>query len=200
MKTFYFTLLGCALAAACLPADAQTTTRIRGTIATVDANALSVKSRDGKELKLRMTEKTTVAYPKAIKLSDIKPGDFVGSTAVPNNEGQLVAREVHLFPESGRGTGEGHYPWDTEKGSTMTNANVANAVKAANGQELTLEYKGGSRKVIVPPNVPVVTTVPGDRSLLVPGHYVFVIAQPAPDGTMTALRIQAEKDGVKPPQ
>jgi len=82
----------------------------------------------------------------------------------------------------------------------MTNANVAAVVTASGGHELTLEYKGGSQKILVPEGTPIVITVPADRSLLVPGTYVLLAAQVASDGTMTALRIQASKDGVRPPQ
>jgi len=181
-------------------ANAQSTMRVRGSISAYDGKVLSVKSREGKDLKLQMTEGTTVSYPKAIKLSDIKPGDYIGTAATPDSEGRLVAREVHLFPETSRGVGEGHYPWDAEPGSTMTNASLAKMVKSNNGQELTLEYKGGARTVLIPEGIPVVTAVPADRSLLQPGTYVFVVVQVAADGSMTAARIQAAKDGVKPPQ
>lgn len=181
-------------------ANAQSTMRVRGTISAFDGKVLSVKSREGKDLKLQMTDGTTVSYPKAIKLSDIKPGDYIGTTATPDSEGRLVAREVHLFPEASRGVGEGHTPWDAEPGSTMTNANLAKMVKSNNGQELTLEYKGGARNVLIPEGIPVVTVVPADRSLLQPGTYVFVVVQVAADGALTAARIQAAKDGIKPPQ
>ena len=181
-------------------ANAQSTLRVRGTISAIDGSILSVKSREGKDLKLLMTEGTTVSYPRAIKLSDIKPGDYIGTAATPDSEGRLVAREVHLFAEASRGVGEGHYAWDAEPGSTMTNANLTKMVKSNNGQELTLEYPGGARQVLIPEGIPVVTAVPADRSLLQPGTYVFVVAQVAADGSMTAARIQAAKDGVRPPQ
>ena len=129
-------------------ANAQDTLRVRGTISAFDGTVLSVKSREGKDLKLQVTEGTTASYPKTIKLSDIKPGDYIGTAATPDSEGGLVAREVHLFPETSRGVGEGHYPWDSEPGSTMTNANLAKMVKSNNGQELTLEYKGDRKSVV----------------------------------------------------
>lgn len=180
-------------------ASAQNTLRVRGTISDFDGTVLSVKSREGENLKLQLTESTTVSYPKAVKLSEIKPGDYIGTTATPDSEGRLVAREVHLFAETARGSGEGHFSWDMEPRSTMTNANLTKMVTAANGQELTLEYKDGTQKIMVPEGVPVVTAVPGDRSLLQPGVYVFISVRVAADGSMTATRIQASKDGIKPP-
>ncbi|MBI4207517.1 MAG: hypothetical protein HY527_21065 [Betaproteobacteria bacterium] len=189
-------LLG-TVALASAAANAQTNVRVRGTITAVDGNVLAVKARDGKDLTLHMTEKTTVAAAKAITLADLKAGDYVGSTAMKGPDDALVAREVHTIARSVR---EGHGPWDLEPGSTMTNANVATVVKASSGHELTLEYKGGSQKILVPPGTPIVTTVPADRSFLKPGEYIFTAASVDADGKMTALRIQVSKDGVRPPQ
>jgi hypothetical protein len=42
------------------------------------------------------------------------------------------------------------------------------------------------------------TTVPGDRSLLKRGEYVFTVARPGPDGTLAAARVTVSKDGVRP--
>ncbi len=200
MKRFCIGILCAGLALLATAASAQSMTRVRGTITAFDGNALVVKSGDGKDLKLQLTDKTTVSYPKAIKLTDIKPGDYVGTAAMPDASGQLVAREVHLFPEAARGTSEGHFAWDSGPGSTMTNANLAKMVRATGGQELTLDYKGGSKTVLVPEGIPIVTAVPGDRSLLRPGAKVFISAELGADGSMTAARIQASKDGVDPPQ
>lgn len=196
MNRIRFAMFFGALALASAGADAQTTIRVRGTITAVDDNALSVKSIDGKDLRLHLTEKTAVAAARALKLADLKPGDYVGSTTTPRADGVLVASEVHTIARSVQ---EGHRPWD-HPGTMMTNANVASVVQAAGGQELTLEYKGGSQKILVPPGTPVVTTAPADRSYLKPGEYVFVATRVDADGKMTAVRIQVSKDGVKPPQ
>jgi hypothetical protein len=133
-------------------------------------------------------------------MSDIKQGSFVGVTAIQKGPGTpLQAREVHLFPEAQRGTGEGHYDWDLEPGSSMTNANVDAIVNTNNGKELTLSYKGGSQKIIVPQGVPIVTFKPADKSVLKAGAQVFIITQQAADGSLTAQRILIGKDGMKPP-
>ena len=182
-------------------AEAQTPMRIRGTITGLAGNALSVKSRDGKDLKINLADNLGVSATRAITMTDIKPGDYVGSAAIKRPDGTLVALEVHLFPAALRGVvPEGHTPWDLEPGSTMTNATLAAVVQAVGGREMTLEYKGGSQKILVPEGVPMATTLPGDRSLLVLGAYVFMVAQVAPDGKISTSRIQVSKDGVKPPQ
>lgn len=182
-------------------AEAQSPMRIRGSITALEGNVLSVKSRDGKDLKINLADNLAVSGTKAIGMADIKPGDYVGSATMKRPDGTLVALEVHLFPAALRGVvPEGHIPWDLEPGSMMTNATLTAAVQAAGGREITLQYKDGSQKILVPEGTPMATSVPGDRSLLVPGAYVFMVAQVAPDGKISAARIQASKDGVKPPQ
>lgn len=182
-------------------AQAATPMRIRGTITALEGNVLSVKSRDGKDLQINLADNLSVSGTKAITMADIKPGDYVGSATMKRPDGTLVALEVHLFPAALRGVvPEGHTPWDLEPGSMMTNATLAAVVQTAGGREITLQYKDGSQKILVPEGVPMATSVPGDRSLLVPGAFVFMVAQVAPDGKISAARIQASKDGVKPPQ
>ena len=197
-----FALLCCTLTIAGV-ADAQTTMRVRGTITGLDGNVLSVKSRAGQDLKITLTEKTSVAYVKALTLADIKPGDGLGTTAVERPDGTLVAREIHTFPPALGVPNEGHRPG--EGGQSMTNARVSAVsamVQGANGQELTLTWKGGSKKLFVPDGIPIVTTVDADRSFLKPGEYVYInTVETGADGTLRALgRIQVSKDGVKPPQ
>ncbi len=195
MNRFLAILLGMIIVAT---AHAQTTSRIRANVVSLANNVLVVKTAVGKEIRLQLNDKTTISYAKLIKLTDIKEGDFVGSAAMPGPDGKLVAREVHLFPPDRRGTGEGHRPMD-EPGTTMTNATVAKTFKGVRGQELTMQYKGGEKIIIVPEGTPIVINEVGDKSLLVPGSAVVISAQTAPDGSVTALRIQAtSKDGVKP--
>jgi len=186
-----------ALALASAGADAQTSMRVRGTITAVDGNVVSVKSRDGQDVKLTLADDVGVAVARPIKFEDIKQGDYVGVTTQKRADGALIAREVHYLAPT---VPQGHIPWDLEPGSMMTNANVEAMVSAAGNHELTLKYKDGMQKVVVPPGVPIVRAVPGNRSDLKPGEYVFAVVQVAPDGKITAPRIQVSKDGVKPPQ
>jgi hypothetical protein len=194
--TFLFALT---LALASTAASAQAPTRVRGTITSLEGNVLSVKGRDGKDIKVKLADKFGVSAVKAITLADIKEGDFVGPASRKRPDGSLEAISLQLFPAALRGVvSEGHTPWDLEPGSMMTNAIVAATVQKSNGRELTLEYKGGSQKVFVPEGVPMFTTVPGDPSLLVPGATVFTVARPGPDGVLTSARVTVSKDGVKP--
>jgi hypothetical protein len=173
--------------------------RIRGTIERVDGTTCVVKARDGAELKLTVADNAQIAGIVKASLSDIKQNSFVGVTAMPQPDGSLNAVEVHIFPESMRGTGEGHYPWDLKPQSTMTNANVEQVVSAVNGRTLTLKYKDGEKKITVPASAPIVTYVPGDKSDIKPGAKVFIVAVKQADGTLQGRAWRIGRDGVTPP-
>jgi hypothetical protein len=181
-------------------ASAQDTVRVRGTIDRVEGPLYVVKARDGTELKVALMDNGIVVALVKASLSDIKPGLFVGSTGMPLPDGSQKAIEVHIFPEAMRGTGEGHYPWDLQADSTMTNANVEESVAGVDGQTLTLKYKNGEKKIIVTPQTAVVTYSPGDKADLKPGTKIFIaVAKKQPDGTLQAARINYGKDGITPP-
>lgn len=174
-------------------------TRIRGSVVSLDGDVLKVHRRSGDTVSIDLAANVPVSSVKAMQLSDIKPGTFVGTAATTGTDGKLTATEVVVFPEAARGTGEGHYAWDLGPNSTMTNANVDTVVQGTDGRNLKLSYKGGSNEVTVPPNVPIVTFMPAARSDLAPGKQVFVVAKPASQGTYAAQRVVVEKDGVVPP-
>jgi hypothetical protein len=194
------TAAGLALIFAASAASAQETVRIRGVIESVDGPVYMVKNRDGAELKLTVTDKPLyVAIVKA-SMADIKPGMFVGATGQTQPDGTQKAIEVHIFPESMRGTGEGHYDWDLKPNTKMTNANVDQTVNGNDGQTLSVKYKDGEKKILVTPETAVVTYVPGSKDDLKPGIKVFVgAAKKQPDGTVQTPRITYGKDGLTPP-
>jgi hypothetical protein len=167
---------------------------------TFEGPVFVVKSRDGAELKIVLAENVVAAGVIKATLADIKPGSFVGIAAMPQPDGTQRALEVLIFPEAMRGTGEGHYPWDLQPKSTMTNANVEQVVTGVDGQTLTVKYKDGEKKIIVPPDVPIVTFAPGDKADLKPGTKIFIGAsKKLPDGTLQAARVNYGKDGLTPP-
>ena len=133
------------------------------------------------------------------KLADIKANTYVGVASVPDASGKQTAKEVLVFPETMRGSGEGHYAWDLLPGSMMTNANVDTVVQGTSGRELTMSYKGGSKTITVPENAPVVTLTDATRADVIAGKKVFVVARLIEPGKYTALRVVVEKDGVAPP-
>lgn len=181
-------------------AQSQPSMRVRGAISGFDGHELQVITREGKDLKISISASTKINVLHPLKMSDIKQGSFVGVTAIQNGPGTpLQAREVHLFAEAQRGTGEGHYDWDLEPGSSMTNANVDAIVSTNNGKELTLSYKGGSQQIIVPQGVPIISFKPADQTLLKTGAQIFCITQQAGDGSLTAKFISVGENGMKPP-
>ena len=174
-------------------------TRVRGTIEAVDGDVLAVKSRNGEDVKLRMTADVLVVGIIKIALSDIKVGSFVGATTVPGPDGGNNAVEVHVFPEAMRGTGEGSRPYDLRPNSTMTNATVEQTVAGNDGHTLMVKYKDGEKKVVVSPDTPVVTYVPGDKSDLKAGAKIIAFIKPLPDGSFETSRISVGRDGLTPP-
>jgi hypothetical protein len=174
--------------------------RVRGTIESSDQQLLSVQSRDGERLKIKLADNAPVRAVVKAPLSDVKTGSFVGITAMPQPDGTQKAVEIHIFPGTMRGTGEGHRPWDLVPNSTMTNATVATEVANSNGKTLVLKYRDGEKTFEVPPNVAVVTFAPATAAELKPGVKVFTAAaKKLPDGTLEASNITVGRNGVNPP-
>jgi hypothetical protein len=199
MKPLQIVLLS-VLVAVMTAAGAQAPARVRGTITAIDGNLLSVKSREGQDLKIELAPNATFAYMKRLSIADVKPGTPLGTSALTGPDGKIVALELHLFPAGQPVPGEGHRPWDLEPNSTMTNGVVTAVAEAGNGRELTLSYKDGAQRVVVPANIPIVAAQNGDRSLLVVGEYALFAISGGADGKLTATRVQITKDGVRPPQ
>jgi hypothetical protein len=193
-------VLSFALVCIALPASAQETVRIRGTIERVEGPVYVIRNRDGDEVKLTVTDNPLYVAIVKSTMADIKPGMFVGSTGMTQPDGTQKAIEVHIFPESMRGTGEGHYDWDLKPNTKMTNANVEQTVAGTDGPVLTVKYKDGEKKLMVTPETAVVSYVVGSKDDLKPGIKVFIgAAKKQPDGTVQTPRITYGKDGLMPP-
>jgi hypothetical protein len=190
---------GFALMCAASPALAQENVRLRATIEKVDGPVYTVKNRDGTEWKLTVSDPPLFVAIAPATMADIKPGMFVGSAGMMQDDGTQKAIEVHIFPESMRGTGEGHYDWDLLPKSKMTNANVEHMVTSSDGQVLSVKYKDGEKKLLVTPQTVVVTYVPGSKDELKPGTKIFVAAaKKMPDGTLQTPRITYGRNGAGP--
>lgn len=174
--------------------------RVRGEIVAIDGPMMTVKARDGSELKIKLADNVGISGIIPVKIDDIKPNSYIGVSSMPQPDGSQRAMHVHIFPEALRGTAEGHFPWDNQPQSMMTNATVAETVKSVDGQTIMVKYKDGEKKIIVPPNAPIVTYVPGSMADLKPGAKIFIVAaMRQPDGTFTAARVNVGKDGLTPP-
>jgi hypothetical protein len=183
--------LSFALVCIALPASAQETIRIRGTIERVEGPVYVVKTREGAEVKLTVTDNPLFVAISPSTMADIKPGMFVGSAGMMQPDGTQKAIEVHIFPESMRGTGEGHYDWDLKPQSKMTNGNVEQTVAAVDGPILSVKYKDGEKKLL--------TYVMGNKDELKPATKIFVAAaKKQPDGTLQTPRITYGRNGAGP--
>ena len=192
------TLLAAPFAQAQQPAAAPAPVRVRGTIDTISDESITIVKKDGTKQVVALAPKIGVSALVKAQMSDIKQGVFIGTTARPSKDGTLHASEVHIFPESMRGAGEGHYPWDTDADATMTNASVAEMVSAVDGQTLTLKYKTGETKVTVVPETSIVSVTPGTKDDLKKGAAVFAICQTLPDGSLKTGYLLVGR-GVSPP-
>jgi hypothetical protein len=195
--------------------------RVRGTIVAFDGQTLTVKGDDGTTATAGVLPVTRIIYDEPRKLSDIKQGDFVGSAALKGADGKLHAQEVHIFPESLRGMGEGQYEMaDNNPNRSMTNATVMQvaSVSPTTGT-LTLSYHGagaagdancsghaaaggagctGTSDIVVAPGIPVVGLEVGDSSMLVPGAAVSMLVVTGPAGAPVTPGVTVEHNGVKP--
>jgi hypothetical protein len=199
-RVFAAALIAISVLASVAWAQQPPTVRIRGTIEAVDGSLLTVKSREGADLKVRVTDNVAVFGVAKTALSEIKQGSYIGVTAMPEPDGTQKAIAVHIFPETQRGAAEGFRPWDARPKSTMTNATVAETVAGTDGQNILVKYKDGEKKVVVPPNTPIVTFVAGDKSELKPGAKIIIFgATKKDDGTLEANRVNVGRDGITPP-
>ncbi|MGZ6125222.1 MAG: hypothetical protein ACXWLR_09705 [Myxococcales bacterium] len=173
--------------------------RIRGTIEKLDGQNLTIKARSGQSMSVKLADKFMVVGIFKGSVADITSGKFIGTTTLGERDGALVAQEVHIFPETMRGTGEGHYDWDLKPDSKMTNANVANVVNMANDHVMNVQYKGGEKKILVTKDTVVVKYQPVDSSELKPGAPVFVVSQRQADGSLSAARVNVGMNGQVPP-
>ena len=175
--------------------------RVRGTIDKLDGSTLAVKTSDGQAMRIKLTDDARIVGVMKASMADIKEGMFIGSAAMPQTDGSQKSLEIHIFPEAKRGTGEGHRPY-TIPNSTMTNGTVGavgNAVTSVEGNTVMLKYKGGEKKMVVPPGVPIVRYEIGDRSDLKPGAaFTILSAVKKSDGSFETSRVNVGRNGAVP--
>jgi hypothetical protein len=175
--------------------------RVRGEITKVEGTTLSVKTREGQNVTLKLADPPRIAAMVKASLAEIKEGSFIGVSAMPEPDGTQKAYAIHIFLDSQKGVVPARFgPWDSRPGSTMTNANVATTVAGKDGQDILVKYQDGEKKVVVPPGTPIAKYVPGSAADLKVGAKVFVGgAKKDPDGTLTAPNIAVGRD-IDPPQ
>ena len=192
-------LIAAISAVAIAQAPANPPVRIRGTVEKIDGQVVTVKANSGQSMTVKMADNFVVMGIAKAGIADVASGKFIGTTTVGERNGALIALEIHIFPENMRGTGEGHYDWDLRPQSKMTNANVANVTAMGKERVLTVQYKGGEKKVVVPESAVIVSFTPTEKSDLKPGAAIFMVSQRQPDGSLTAARVNVGLGGQVPP-
>ena len=191
--------LGLIAASIASTAWAQQPGRIRGQIEKADGPMLTLKTRDGGTLNVKLDEKARVAALVKASLADIKQDSFIGIAGMPEADGTIKAFSVHIFLPAQRGVvPERHGPWDAKPGSTMTNAVVGNMVTAKDGEKLTVKYKDGEKKVIVGPDTVIAAVAPGNKDELKAGAQIIIMAsEKQADGSVLAKTVYVGR-GVTP--
>jgi len=188
-----------AVAATAVCAQLLPTVRVSGTVENFNGRVLSVKSDKLGEVKINLTGNVTVFGVSKATLADIKPGSYVGVGAMPQPDGSQRAVQVTVMAESQRGLSEGHRPWGARPNSTMTNGTVDETVAGVDGRVLTVKYKDGEKKIIVPPDAIIRAYGAGDKSELKPGaHIAIVRALKQPDGSLEASRVNVGRGELVP--
>jgi hypothetical protein len=203
-RAFGVTGIAVAMAATAGLAQQPQATRVRAMIENVDGNVLTVKARNGDQLKVTIADNARYAAMIKATLDELKPDTYIGVTSMPQPDGTLKAVAIHIFQPNQRGTGEGHRPWDLTPGSMMTNAAIETTVASADGQSVTVKYKQGEKvedkKVLVSPQTVIVRYVPGDKNELKPGvHIIIGAATKNADGSFGAAALNYGRDGIVPP-
>jgi Domain of unknown function (DUF5666) len=184
-------------AASMAAAQAPETVRVRGTIESVNGQTLNVKARDGAALVIKLVDNAPIRTAIKASLSDIKQGDFIAVTGLPQPDGTQKAVSIAIFPEALRGTGEGYRPWDWQPDSKMTNATVDSTVAGVDGSTLTLKYKEGEQKVVVTATTEITKLVAGGMGDVKAGEKIFIAAtKKLPDGMLEAPNITVGDYGV----
>jgi hypothetical protein len=194
LLSFGFALI---FGAAC--AQQPPSVRVNGTVESFDGNVLAVKSDKLGEVKIALVDKTAVFGVNKASLADVKIGSFIGVGAMPQPDGSQRAIQLTILAESQRGLNEGHRPWDARPNSTMTNGTVDQTVTSVDGQVLTVKYKDGEKKIVVPPDAVILAYMAGDKSELKPGAHVAIVrAMKKPDGSLETDRVNVGRGGVTP--
>ena len=199
IKLLVVTVAGALLNVFPTAAQQQGPSRIRGTIENVDGDTLTVTARDGSTQKIALGNDVVVTGLVKTTLADVKPGSYIGVTGLPQADGSQRAVEIHIFPESARGTAEGFRRYDLRPNSTMTNATVAQEVDSNDGKSLAVKYKDGEKKVVVSPDTPIVNFVDGSKNELKVGAKIIAFVAKRSDGTLSSNRVLVGRDGITPP-
>lgn len=186
-------------ASAALAQAPTTNVRVKGTVDKLDGTTLTVKTADGSDATIKLADNFKVRTVVKLSPADIKAGDYMGVGAKPQPDGTLRAIQVTIFPEAQRGVGEGHRAWGVLPDTTMTNGTASATVQSVDGPTLTISYKGGDKKLVIPADARVISYAAAERTDLKPGATVLTTAAKQADGSLTAAVVTVSTNGVPLP-
>lgn len=181
---------------------------VRGTIDAVNGAVLSVTETSGAKVSVTLAPNATITEVIPGSLADVKPGSYVGTAAIRQPGGVYRAMELQVFPESMRGIGLGTRQWNLAPHSTMTNGTVGGlshaggtvgTVSGSGNLTLMVNDGSGTKTVLVPEGVPVVTYAPGRAADLRQGAHVIIFPSAVSGSAITTSRIGVGKNGLTPP-
>jgi len=172
-----------------LPAQAQQV-RLVGTVDALDGRTVTVTTKDMGKQTILLEDGANISKTIKKTLADIQPGDAVGVTSIKDKAGKHIAIQVNIFPKE-RVPRLAQFVMDNPE-NTMTNATVAEVVKAAEGSLLKVKFPEGESGITVGPDVPVVTSQPGSLDLLKPGATAAITATKGADGKFTSRRVSVD--------
>jgi len=178
--------------------------RLSGTIERVMGNFVFATGRDGNAITLKLADNATVTAVLKATIADIKPGDYIGSGAVPQADGSQKAVEVHIFARPQADGGHHYEGWYGAPNGTMTNGFVQPMVVSAaqtdgGDASFVVKYPEGEKRIMVPASAHIARYTAGSKDDLKPGAAFRVqTAAKQPDGTYTASNISVGRDGGRP--
>jgi len=181
------------------------TQRVRGTIERVDGNTIYGKGPDGTAITLKLADNVAITAVSKATVADIKPGDYVGTGAVPQADGSQKAVELRIFPRPQADGGHFYEGWPGATNGTMTNGFVQPAgtvgatLTGAGDPSIVVKYPQGEKRIVIPANAHVVRNAFGSKDDLKAGAaFRAQAATKQPDGSYTASAVSVGRDGARP--
>ena len=178
---------------------------LNGTIEQVEGNTIHAKTNNGNAITIKLADNANVTAVLKATIADIKPGDYIGSGAVPQADGSQRAVEVHIFARPQADGGHYYDGWYGAPNGTMTNGfvqptgTVATAIAGASDPTFLVKYHDGEKRIVVPANAHIARYVAGSKDDLKPGMpFRIQAAAKQPDGTYAAASISVGRDGGRP--
>jgi hypothetical protein len=181
------------------------TQRVSGTIERLDGNTIYGKAADGGAITLKLADNVAITVVMKATFADIKPGDYVGTGAVPQADGSQKAVELRIFPRPQADGGHFYEGWPGAANGTMTNGfvqptgTVGATLAGAGDPTIVVKYPQGEKRIVISPNAHVVRNAFGSKDDLKAGAaFRANAAAKQPDGTYTASAISVGRDGARP--